>query len=186
MTGGRVVLLAGVPGAGKTTVSRAALAPYMREPARRPFAHSWLLHPDTGQLWGVELGAEREAFGGTDALSMSVLPKVLEWLAPAAPAPVVYAEGDRLATVKFLQPLADAGYDCTLAVLRVADTTAEARRAARGSSQAATWAQGRGTKVANLQAAWEALGGRVHVIDGEQPVEVCAEQLHALLVGVAA
>jgi hypothetical protein len=148
---GFLLYLVGQPGSGKTTVIEnltAGLEPESVE--TRPFAHI---------VWGdgiVELGARREGFSGTDTLSMSVQPKVLDWLRSEAP-PYVLGEGDRLANQKFFRGVLAAGWDLDVMHLQVSDEVARYRRAARAHElgvplQDEAWLRGRVTKVRNLAA----------------------------------
>lgn len=170
--------LIGQPGAGKTTLLREVLAGLSGRQERQPFAH---IVYDGG---GVQLGAERAGFGGTDALALNVQPLVTTWLAQTA-APAIVAEGDRLANERFFQAARSLGWDLTVAWLATPDSIAEARRAARGSTQQAAWVNGRRTKVARLAQHWTPLEW---ILDGGLPVEMLAERIRqhpaiALLLG---
>jgi hypothetical protein len=133
--------------------------------ARRPFARTIY------ECGVVQLGEERPVFGGTDTLSMSVQPKVLEW-AEMPDYPDIVGEGDRLANGKFFQAMKDLGYDLTIVHCDApSDVTAERRlmRAARHAMkpQDAVWLQGRQTKVARLAEEWA-----THQADTSSPTVV--------------
>lgn len=98
-----------------------------------------------------ELGVARAAFSGTDGLSMSVQPKVLQWMEAMEPE-LVLGEGDRLTNGSFFLGVLELGYELRLAHLRVPPEVASARRLARAQelgrpAQNDTWVRGRKTKV---------------------------------------
>jgi len=133
----------GEPGVGKSTLVAALTEGLEPEATDSPVP---FLRYDCGV---VELGRRREDFSGTDAMSMSIQPKVVAFLKAIRPR-LVLAEGDRLANAKFFNAVEALGYvvhKYQLWGLRVA----AAQRAARGSKQDETWLLGRQTKVANLR-----------------------------------
>ena len=144
----RMVYLIGLPGAGKSTLVQAAFYGWDRASYTKPIAHA--RYRQHGQeVW--ELGARREAFSGTDALSMAALPLALDVLiAQTAANRLWIAEGDRLATPKFWDPLRAAGWEVAVVRLYVSDDLAAARRRFRGSDQDEKWVRGRATKLRNL------------------------------------
>lgn len=149
--------LIGEPAAGKTTLLSHLTDCAVGVPFARPFAH---------QLWraageAAELGPRRGAFSGTDGLSMSAQPKVLEWL-ELAPYAYVFGEGDRLANGKFFASVTALGYELTVAFLSIDPELAEARRADRARQlgtkpQDPKWVAGRRTKVRRLAEDWATL-----------------------------
>lgn len=165
----------GQPGAGKTTAVKAM---WQRSPGRvvREGQMGWTDRTDPEAADGlpeyaVELGWQRDTFGGTDALGMGVQPHAVAW-ATACTADLIVGEGDRLANQGFLTAVAGTGRKVLVVFVAVDDQTAAARRAARGTSQAPTWVKGRQTKARNLAHAWHAAR-----VDGRQPPEAVAEQL---------
>lgn len=171
-----MLYLIGQPGSGKSTLAAALTEGLPATAVRHPFAHI---------VWGstplvVEFGARRDKFAGTDALSMSVQPKVVEWLNDA-PYSLVLAEGDRLANGKFFTAVLTAGWKLTIARLAVSASVGQARRLARCAelgvaAQDPAWLKGRMSKVAKLAVDWQAL---ILDLDGDQPADQVRDQLVA-------
>jgi hypothetical protein len=106
----------------------------------------------------VELGATRPPFSGTDTLSLSVQPKVLEW-AKLPDYPDIVGEGDRLANSKFFTAMRDLGYDLNIVNCYAPEHVVAERRSRRIldhqlTEQDPTWIRGRNTKVEALVASW--------------------------------
>lgn len=141
--------MVGEPGAGKSTLVRKLTARLGEDHRTRPFAHVLYTHPGEAQVVAAQIGGPHEQFPGTDRLSMSVQPEAIAWLS-GAPAPMVFAEGDRLATVGFLNAMDEWCEKWWLFHLVVPAEVAAARRAARGSKQNDQWVKGRQTKVRRL------------------------------------
>jgi hypothetical protein len=147
-----LLYLIGQPGSGKSSLVTALTDGLRPQPLPQPFARL---------LWGpvVELGARRDAFAGTDALGMSVQPRVVSWLQEPE-SPLVLGEGDRLGNGKFFTSVLDAGWGLRIAWLAVSARLAERRRADRAAAlgsrpQNPAWLKGRISKVARLAAEWE-------------------------------
>lgn len=134
--------LIGEPGSGKSTLA-AHLTRGLRYAERdKPF--SYRLY-----TCGVyELGKRRPDFPGTDALSMSVQPRVIEWLESSRPF-LVFGEGDRLGTESFFAAAEAIGYTVNVWLLAGAEAAALQRRI-RGSAQDETWITGRRNKALNI------------------------------------
>jgi hypothetical protein len=151
----KVGYIIGEPGSGKSTLMEAATRGLRWQVQRKPFAMRWLELP-SGQL-AVELGERRDSFSGTDALSMSVMPKVLTWLEERH-SEIVIGEGDRLSSAKFFQAAERVG-ELGIAALWGTPALLEARRRMRAAAlgkpqQDSTWLKGRQSKVANLERDW--------------------------------
>jgi ribose 1,5-bisphosphokinase PhnN len=170
----RLRYLVGVPGAGKSTLMAALTADMPA--AEEQYGHGlwlrWLGAPPRA----VELGRRRERFSGTDALGMAVMPVACAWIADAT-VPLVLAEGDRLASMKFLSAAAAAGRAVELVWLDVPPECARARRHARGSAQDATWLAGRETKVRNLVRLARAAGMTVTGLDATASTDAMVAEL---------
>lgn len=169
--------LIGVPGAGKSTLLAAALAGIPAQPMRAGLVR-YLRYPG-----GVQLGAIRAAFSGTDALPMHVQPAACAWITATAP-PVLVAEGDRLANDGFFTHLLDEGYRLTLAHLDCPALVASIRRSSRPRQADARWLAGRATKVERLAARWQA---HRWSLDATHPLDALVAQLrtHPVLARLA-
>lgn len=155
-----VVCLVGEPGVGKSTALGKFTEAYDREvvshrlaggPARETLQRD-------GQVVAVELGRREGShpigFPGTDAMSMSAIVGVEEWLvsgAAAAETRLVLLEGARLANRRFIKACIAAGARLTVAYLHDPAGAAE-RRQARGGGQNDAWVRGQGTRAANFYA----------------------------------
>jgi len=149
-----LIYIIGEPGSGKSSLLAALLHGQGIE-HDKPFAFIQF-------LGGIELGARREKFSGTDALPMNVQPTVLEWMKIVPDETILIGEGDRLANDGFFLSAKEMGYDLMLYHLWVPPDIGETRRKARGSGQNKSWIAGRVTKVKNLAKKWspETLDGR--------------------------
>lgn len=149
-----LVYLSGEPGAGKTTLMRELTGrwratqhdPDARGPAR-------LMYDTAGGVVAVELGRRRESFSGTDALPSSVIASAVGYLSEPE-APLILAEGARLANLRFLNAALDAGHRVVLAHL-TNPAIAASRRTRRAvllgvPEQNPSWVKGRRTAAANL------------------------------------
>jgi hypothetical protein len=148
----RLVYVIGEPGAGKTTLVDAALAGLTRIPQRTPLPHELLCRRSglsSGVVVAAHLGQQRERFGGTDTLSLSIQPQVVAWMA-THPWPVMVGEGDRLANPRFFDTCRLLGVDLQVVLLDTPPQVAADRRHARGSAQHPGWVAGRITKTRNL------------------------------------
>ena len=152
-----LIYLIGYPGSGKTTVMAKVLGAirWNGEPIRmverveqQPFAHT--IYPDGI----IELGRQREVYGGTDTLSLGVQPKVLDWMAKSD-APLIVGEGDRLANSKFFAAVEALGRDVQIVYLKCPELVARHRAWDRGSRFNESWFKGRITKVNRLFEEWK-------------------------------
>ena len=153
-----LVYVVGYPGSGKTTAVRGALHEVNGEKPirveRKPFAHT--IYP-SGL---VELGCEKDIYGGTDALPLNVQPKVVKWMKDVD-IPVIVAEGDRLDNRKFFNEACgynetfpdelqcDDRYLCFVHI-KCPELTARTRAWERGSRFNESWLKGRISKVDSL------------------------------------
>lgn len=169
-----LIYLLGQPGSGKTTLMRAAFQPHLRSTVTQPFRYHGL--PHGGILLG-DYTPDAGTFAGTDRLSMSVQPKVLDYLTTVRP-PYVVGEGDRLGNARFFDALHAAAYGLAILYLDTPQAELERRRALRGSRQSEAWMRGRQTKVFRLSNAYAAPN---MVLDGKKSVDELAIQLHGIV-----
>jgi ribose 1,5-bisphosphokinase PhnN len=164
-----MIYLIGAPGAGKTTLMRAITANRPHSTMKTPIPHM-LYHG------AIQLGTERAAFSGTDALPMNVQPAAEDFIA-GYPARLILAEGDRLGNAKFFRAVKRAGYALTVLHLDVSASVLDQRRRERGSNQDASWMKGRETKVLNLAIDW---CEPENVLNGHRSVEELAGRISRL------
>lgn len=145
-----LVYVIGVPGAGKSTLIEELTKGYNANQVEDICPHVvYTSRHDRELPLIVEIGKIRESFRGTDALSMNIQPRAMQFL-QECPHEIVIAEGDRLANVKFWEGAKALGWDVKVVLLHATPELAEERRKQRGSSQNETWLRGRETKVQNL------------------------------------
>lgn len=146
-----LLYLIGEPGAGKTTLMRSVTRQYIRVPMANDALKRDALFHRNGDLAAIELGTQRGAFSGTDALGMTVIEQAVPYLARHE-THTLLAEGARLANTRFLTAAVDAGYVVSLLLLdhpRIAEWRA-ARAAQLGKEQSAAWVRGARTRAHNL------------------------------------
>lgn len=138
----------GPPGVGKSSLMAALTVRCHRWPNAKPFRYDLLRGPSGYEF--VELGGQRiGGFPGTDGMSMSVQPRVEEWLHQTR-VPLVLGEGDRLGNTKFFEAAVHAGWRLNVVALMADRKELDRRCRERGSEQSETWRKGRFTKVANV------------------------------------
>lgn len=170
------VYLIGGPGVGKSTVMSALMegwspGGYVRFTVREMFGH-WLSHEVLGT--GAYLGHLRPEYPGTDALSRSVQPHAVSWLAtlPMLGLSWVFGEGERLGNVAFLTALSA---QSKLRVIHlVADPSIlEERRLRRvGKPMTAVYCKAKITQAANVARLVGALE-----INANQPVQDIVDEI---------
>jgi P-loop Nucleotide Kinase3 len=178
-----LLYLTGPPGTGKSALMAALTADCERSPSKNGLPHDHLSR--RGAVVAAEAGHWRPGFPGTDTLALNAHPQAVAWIANAHHA-LVLAEGDRLATIGFLQAARHAGYTCHLASLTAPNAVLDARCTARGSAQNPAWRRGRATKTERLTAHAEAAGHHVIHLDATQPTRRLARLLHSAVPALAA
>ena len=152
----RMIYLVGQPGAGKSTLMAALTKGLVRCPwDEHTVAHDQLVDRVTGEVVGAELGKQRGAFSGTDALASSIIDKAVPWV-QSQPYDLLLAEGARLANRRFIDAATGAGYAVIVALLDHddADTWRKRRSKALGREQSPSWVKGRLTASRNLAATY--------------------------------
>jgi Cdc6-like AAA superfamily ATPase len=140
-----VIGIIGAPGTGKSTLMKQWMERWDWEYHRT----GQLDHYVSGDLIVLGVYPEGETFGGTDKLSMSIAPQVVEFL-DSNQDKVILFEGDRLNSKKFFHQVLEKGWNLRIVALDVPKEERERRYAERGSEQDPTWLQGRISKVENV------------------------------------
>lgn len=141
----KVIYLAGVPAAGKSTIFRAVREALFKQAT--PFHYDTLRGIQDGpyRMLGVFDGTITE---GTDRLSNAVIDDAIRYIAEQDRGPepvVVFAEGDRLFNDSFLEAV-----NATLIVIDAEQNTLRRRHRERGDSQQAEFLRSRRSKVDNF------------------------------------
>lgn len=165
----------GEPGVGKSALVAALTAGTDPEWRYTPFAHAVYLSDD-GRPQAAQIGGSDPHYPGTDRLSMSVLPRAIDWLSQA-PTPFVFGEGDRLANGRFFQAMTEWCDEWRLVVLNAPSDVAADRRARRGSQQNPGWVKGRRTKFLKLAHDWH---DHAVTLDATAPTAQLAREIRAL------
>lgn len=172
----QLLYIIGVPGVGKSTLVRRLVRGCPSKVVTVPYV-AYTEYRAEVLPRVVQLGYDREAFSGTDALGMAAQNHVLALIGEEK-FPYIIAEGDRLANHKFFTAMEDLGYQVTVVALIGPDEMVGRRLAARnrelGKQQNEQWLKTRHTKVDNLVEEW------VHpewIIDARLPVGAQADVL---------
>lgn len=156
-----MLYIIGPSGSGKTTTLTHLLAGIPATDILQPIAHTVYT---TG---AIQLGKRRGTFSGTDALSLGVQPKAIDFLRTIRPTALI-AEGDRLANDAFFHEAMRQEYDLHIILLDVDKQESARRRAQREHPMSASFVKGRETKAHNLANLWD---HATRIIDARQGVE---------------
>lgn len=183
----KMLYIWGPPASGKSTLVEALTRGQLRIPVRLGGVPLVEYTPAAVTELGVR-SAGRNGYGGTDGLSMSIMPLACNVLAALhASGSWVLAEGDRLASATFFDASKAVGYDLELVYLDTPRAVCDERARQRGSDQSAAWVKGRHTKALHLIDRWQPVQ-----LDGTMPVADLVDALRATsqvaarFVGVAA
>lgn len=170
------IYLIGGPAVGKSTVMDALMVgwdpgDYIRFTVREMFGH-WLEHEVLGP--GAYLGKLRPEFPGTDALSRSVQPHAVSWLAtlPMLGLSWIFGEGERLGNIGFLTALGE--FSKLQVVHLVSDLETQLARMEErpGKKLTQTYVKAKTTQAANVAKALEVIE-----IDANQPVQSIVDEI---------
>ena len=103
-----LVLVMGMPGAGKSTTVRRVIEGFVPEQLTEPLKHARF-----SGLNLVYLGVLRDKFPGTDGLAYAHQP-ILDFLEGIPDGHTVLAEGGRLTSANLLQKIHDMGFQLTI------------------------------------------------------------------------
>ena len=151
----KAVLLTGIPGSGKSTLTRAFME-YVKIDVGgwegddfEFFKEGLVIGHKYGDL--VVFGDyrdEKETFPGTDKMSMAVSPEFQEYVKKNSP--TIFLEGDRLVGNKTIDFLLEQGYNLQVVHLKVPKDTIKERYVERGSDQDPQFLKSKETKVGNI------------------------------------
>jgi GTPase SAR1 family protein len=141
-----VIAIIGAPGTGKTTLMKEWMGHWDDWEHNRV---GQLDHYVSGDLIVLGVYPEGEVFGGTDKLSMSISPQVVEFLDNNEDKIIIF-EGDRLNSKSFFRTVLEKGWNLKIVALDTSQEERERRYKERGSNQDPTWLQGRISKVENV------------------------------------
>jgi predicted kinase len=141
----RLVYIIGAPGAGKTTLLR-----QLTSELHRHFHVGATLLPRASLYWhGKYVGIE--LFG--DELTADAQQLAASWMTTESyDIPIIYAEGDRLANVSFLDATRRTGREVDLIWIDPPPEVCRARREAAKSQRSAVWVRRATAQVARLAA----------------------------------
>lgn len=148
-----IIGLGGAPGAGKTTLTKELMKTFGEHQLIKCRSVRLQWHPASNVcILGVYDDAK--VFSGTDAMPMSIQPKVMEFVKIM---PLLFNnktnlffEGDRLFNGKFFDWLITQKNEFALFILQAPEQVLEQRYKDRGSEQNPAWLKGRHTKYAKL------------------------------------
>lgn len=203
----KALYLVGGPAVGKSAIMSRLTSPYGRvesmaedgQPRRE-----WLFQPaqrqdpswkDVPSAIAVELGARvgkhPAGFPGTDAMAMSAIVPVEEWITSgvaAAEAPVLLGEGARLGVRRFVEALMAAEIETHVVLVTASPDIVERRCQKRGSNQKESWMRGQFTRSRRFfeyaeHAAAERSLLHVHEMSnlGSAGLQGCAERLAEII-----
>lgn len=170
------VYLIGGPGVGKSTVMQSLLegwtpGDYTRFTVREMFGH-WLEHEVLGVA--AYLGKLRPEYPGTDALSRSVQPHAVSWVAtlPMLGLSWVFGEGERLGNAGFLTALAEQTRLRVIHLVASPEIAEERRLHRAGKVMTPTYCKAKTTQAANVARAVGAVE-----VDADQSLDAIVAEI---------
>jgi ribose 1,5-bisphosphokinase PhnN len=180
-----LVYLFGPPGIGTSTLMAALTSRCRMVPVMLPFPRVLLLPPAAQAQrapLAVQLGCLHGERPGTDCLRYDVAPAVCAWLRTGAVAPLVLAEGERLARMRFFTCATQAGHDVHAIRLVAPWEVLDRRHQARGARHSAAWREARYARTATLALGVQTHGGddmRLSTLDATlRPPALLAALVH--------
>lgn len=168
----KITMIIGEPCTGKSLIMLQFMdhtpdrgRPIPWEMSLKPFAHHYYEREKLTVLGRYD--EPNTQFPGTDRLSMSVAPRVREWIDEDPLAHSVVFEGDRLGNLKMAEYLIAKGYDFMCLVIHT-NPAILAERRARERVQRREFVTGQATKVRNIMNGLS-LTGRVKVAENNTP-----------------
>jgi hypothetical protein len=146
-----LVYLFGPRAVGKSTLMAALTSRCRMVPVMLPFPRVLLLPPSAQTQrapLAVQLGCLHGEHPGTDCLRYDVAPAVCAWLRAGAVPPLVLAEGERLARLRFLTCATQAGHTVHAIRLVAPHEVTDRRHQARGGHHRGAWPDTRAVQLA--------------------------------------
>jgi len=165
-----IVYIFGPPAIGKSLLMSRLTGNCRRSFLAKPIPHTWLLPPGSQTPAAVELGCNRTAFPGVDCLPYDIHERACDYLKGPVP-PLILAEGDRLANMKYWTFALSVGHHIHGIRLNADTDIIDARHRARGARQSRRWRDGRATKCSNLARDARAAGIDISDINAGQYID---------------
>lgn len=172
----KAILLAGIPGTGKTTIAKkfiemtGGFAAYESiEPVQLV---NCIYNRDLDLTIVGKYDNSDEVFQGTDRLSMAVSPNFQQWVSEKKPQKM-FIEGDRLVGNKTIDFLMEQGYQIEVLIIEASETIRKERYAQRGSDQSEQFIKSKATKVNNISTRMDLLmEDMLAVVKNEKPEDI--------------
>lgn len=147
----KALLLCGVPGTGKTTITKRmieVLGGFSSFEIKEPIQLVRLMESDKLVIIGTYDDSD-DVFQGGDRLSMAVQPKFQEYVEQEQPERL-FIEGDRLVGNKTIDFLLEQDYEVLLFQIQAPKELLKERYEQRGSNQPEQFLKAKETKISNM------------------------------------
>ena len=148
-----VIGIGGEPASGKSTLMKIIMSALAEQHAPVGFKSGLMRGLSYGPVLILGLYPEGEEFGGTDRLSMAVLPEVVEFVKSQIAFPTLWKfclfEGDRLFSAKLFEACGPLHRE--IYILEASPAEIERRQKVRGNKQSEVFRKGRATKIENIK-----------------------------------